>query len=67
MATSRTVTSLGGTEIADPAVIKGDIDLYPEYTGTAYSVVLKKTGAADRRPGLRHDQDGVPGAAASWP
>jgi osmoprotectant transport system substrate-binding protein len=40
------VTSLGGTEIADPAVKKGDIDLYPEYTGTAYSVILKKTGAA---------------------
>jgi osmoprotectant transport system substrate-binding protein len=40
------VTSLGGTEIADPAVIKGDIDVYPEYTGTAYSVVLKKSGAA---------------------
>ncbi len=40
------VTSLGGTEIADPAVIKGDIDVYPEYTGTSYSVVLKKTGAA---------------------
>jgi osmoprotectant transport system substrate-binding protein len=40
------VTSLGGTEIADPAVIKGDIDLYPEYTGTAYGIVLKKSGAA---------------------
>jgi osmoprotectant transport system substrate-binding protein len=37
------VTSLGGTEIADPAVRQGDIDVYPEYTGTAYSVVLKKT------------------------
>lgn len=42
-----TVTSLGGTEIADPAVIKGDIDVYPEYTGTAYSVVLKKTDVPD--------------------
>jgi osmoprotectant transport system substrate-binding protein len=40
------VTSLGGTEIADPAVIKGDIDLYPEYTGTAYNILLKKPGAA---------------------
>ncbi len=41
------MTSLGGTEIADPAVIKGDIDVYPEYTGTAYSVVLKKTDVPD--------------------
>ena len=38
-----TVTSLGGSEIAHPAVKKGEIDMYPEYTGTAYSVLLEKT------------------------
>lgn len=37
-----TVKSLGSTEIADAAVRKGDIDVYPEYTGTAYNVVLGK-------------------------
>jgi osmoprotectant transport system substrate-binding protein len=41
------VTSLGGTEIADPAVMRGEIDMYPEYTGTAYSVVLGKTDSPD--------------------
>jgi osmoprotectant transport system substrate-binding protein len=38
-----TVKSLGSSDIANAAVKKGDIDLYPEYTGTAYGVILKKT------------------------
>jgi len=37
------VKSLGSSDIADAAVKKGDIDLYPEYTGTAYNVLLGKT------------------------
>ena len=32
---------LGGTLLAHEALVKGDIDLYPEYTGTASSAVLK--------------------------
>lgn len=32
---------LGGTEIAMAALRRGEIDLYPEYTGTALIVVLK--------------------------
>ncbi len=42
-----TVKSLGSSDIADAAVKKGDIDLYPEYTGTAYGVILKKTDVPD--------------------
>src|SRR3954468_17849696 len=34
--------NLGGTLLAHEAIRKGDIDVYPEYTGTASSVVLKK-------------------------
>ena len=34
---------LGGTEIAMAALQRGEIDLYPEYTGTALLVVLKAT------------------------
>ena len=34
--------NLGGTLLAHEAIKKGDIDVYPEYTGTALSVVLKK-------------------------
>ncbi len=33
---------LGGTLLAQEALVKGDIDLYPEYTGTGSSVVLKE-------------------------
>ncbi len=37
-----TVKSLASTAIADPAVRRGDIDAYPEYTGTAFLTVLKR-------------------------
>jgi osmoprotectant transport system permease protein len=37
---------LSGSLIAFTALKDGDIDIYPEYTGTAWSVVLKKQGAA---------------------
>jgi glycine betaine/choline ABC-type transport system substrate-binding protein len=33
---------LGGTEIIFPALVKGDVDLYPEYTGTGVLVMLKQ-------------------------
>ena len=32
----------GGTSNIHPAMIKGDYDLYPEYTGTGWLVILKK-------------------------
>lgn len=32
----------GGTSNIHPALVKGDFDLYPEYTGTGWLVVLKK-------------------------
>lgn len=34
---------LGGTLLTHEAILRGDIDLYPEYTGTAASVVLKQS------------------------
>jgi len=34
--------NLGGTLLTHEAIVKGDIDIYPEYTGTASSVVLKQ-------------------------
>lgn len=33
--------NLGGTMLAHQALVRGDIDLYPEYTGTALSTILK--------------------------
>ena len=42
---------LGGTLLAHQALVQGDIDLYPEYTGTALTAVLKlpppQQGAGD--------------------
>ena len=35
--------NLGGTLLAHGAIVKGDIDIYPEYTGTATAVVLRQT------------------------
>src|ERR1700761_294076 len=34
---------LGGTLLAHEAILHGDIDIYPEYTGTASSVILKQS------------------------
>jgi glycine betaine/choline ABC-type transport system substrate-binding protein len=39
--------NLGGTLLAHEALEKGDIDIYPEYTGTASSVVLKQSVPSD--------------------
>ena len=33
---------LGGTLLTHQAIVKGDIDIYPEYTGTAASAILKR-------------------------
>lgn len=34
--------NLGSTDVCQQAMLKGDIDMYPEYTGTAYAVILKQ-------------------------
>ena len=34
----------GGTSNIEPAMEKGEFDIYPEYTGTAWNMVLKKDG-----------------------
>lgn len=34
----------GGTSNIQPAMEKGDFDIYPEYTGTAWNMVLKREG-----------------------
>jgi osmoprotectant transport system substrate-binding protein len=38
---------LGGTLLTHEAIVRGDIDIYPEYTGTAASVVLKEASPSD--------------------
>lgn len=39
--------NLGGTPVAHAALVKGDIDLYPEYTSTGLLTVLKEKPLAD--------------------
>jgi osmoprotectant transport system substrate-binding protein len=38
---------LGGTLIAHEALLKGAIDVYPEYTGTALTAILKRPAPSD--------------------
>ncbi|MDA4805238.1 hypothetical protein NY486_04930, partial [Enterobacter hormaechei] len=43
-------TNLGATLIAHSALLNGEIDLYPEYTGTALAAVVKGdlSGSAEK-------------------
>lgn len=41
------VFNLGGTLVCHQAILNGEIDLYPEYTGTSYAVILKQAGLQD--------------------
>lgn len=38
---------LGGTKVAFDALTSGSIDLYPDYTGTGYSMILGMSGETD--------------------
>lgn len=40
--------SLGGTFICHQAMLSGDLDIYPEYTGTALAAILEKPVMQDR-------------------
>ena len=39
--------NLGGTMLAHQALVRGEIDLYPEYTGTALTAILKLPPTSD--------------------
>ncbi len=41
--------NLGGTPVAQAAIESGDIDLYPEYTGTALLTVLNRPASSDQQ------------------
>lgn len=42
---------MGGTQVLSDAVRLGEIDIYPEYTGTAYLVILKADASTQIRLG----------------
>ncbi len=39
--------NLGGTFVCHKALVAGDLDLYPEYTGTAFTAILAKRPVSD--------------------
>ncbi len=39
--------NMGPTEILHPALVAGEIDLYPEYTGTAWMIILEQEAIPD--------------------
>lgn len=40
---------LAGTYICQQAILSGRIDIYPEYTGTALTTILKQNASSDRK------------------
>jgi len=50
--------NLGGTLLAHQAVVSGEIDVYPEYTGTALTAILKLPPAADPKAVLDQVRSG---------
>ncbi len=59
-------SNLGGTLLAHEALKQGSIDVYPEYTGTALTAVLKQQ--VDRDPGvvLKRVRDGYQPLGLVW-
>src|SRR5580704_16314169 len=53
---------LGGTLLTQQAMVAGDIDVYPEYTGTALTAVLKQKPLRDPREVLAAVRQGY----AQW-
>jgi glycine betaine/choline ABC-type transport system substrate-binding protein len=59
--------NLGGTLLAHQALIAKEIDLYPEYTGTAFTNILKRSGFKDARIVLEQVREAYSsGMAVEW-
>jgi len=58
--------NLGGTLLAHEALKGGSIDLYPEYTGTALTAVLKQPTVKDAKAALARVRDGYRTWGIEW-
>ncbi|MEP6484191.1 MAG: glycine betaine ABC transporter substrate-binding protein [Rudaea sp.] len=58
--------NLGGTLLAHEALIAGSIDLYPEYTGTALTEVLRRPIEKDSHAVFTHVQSGYRTWNVEW-
>jgi len=57
---------LGGTLLAQEALKSGSIDIYPEYTGTALTAILKKPVSKDPKAVLAQVRQGYSQWHLSW-
>jgi glycine betaine/choline ABC-type transport system substrate-binding protein len=58
--------NLGGTLLAYNALRQGDIDLYPEYTGTALTAILKQPPVTDPAEALRRVRQAYQPQGIEW-
>jgi glycine betaine/choline ABC-type transport system substrate-binding protein len=58
--------NLGGTLLAHEALKGGSIDLYPEYTGTALTAVLKQAAVRDAKAALDRVREGYQPWGLEW-
>ena len=58
--------NLGGTLLAHEALKGGSIDLYPEYTGTALTAVLKQAAVKDAKAALERVREGYRPWGIEW-
>jgi osmoprotectant transport system substrate-binding protein len=58
--------NLGGTFVCDRALRAGEIDVYVEYTGTAYTAILKRPPTADRQQVLAEVRKQYAEAGIEW-
>jgi len=58
--------NLGGTLLAHEALKNGSIDLYPEYTGTALTAVLKQAAVKDPEAALDRVREGYREWGLEW-
>ena len=58
--------NLGGTLLAHEALKGGSIDLYPEYTGTALTAVLKQPAVKDAKAALEQVREGYRRWRIEW-
>ncbi|MDP9193322.1 MAG: ABC transporter substrate-binding protein [Acidobacteriota bacterium] len=57
---------LGGTLVCDKAIVSGDLDVYPEYSGTALTAILNRPINADRNAVMRDVRSEYAKRGLSW-
>ena len=57
---------LGGTLVCDKAIVSGDLDVYPEYSGTALTAILNRPISADRNAVMRDVQSEYAKRGLTW-